>query len=270
MSRSSRDRRAGARGAAAPSPQRARPLRTILVLALGVGLGWLAATLVPDPLRPSADAVVESVPPVTVRIGAFRGSGGGVEVAPADGGADTLLIVYPGGLVRPHAYAWLGVALAPVGVRTLIPAMPLDLAVLARDRASTLIERERDGERLVVVAGHSLGGAMAASWLSRHPGDADALVLMGAYPAAGDDLSGTDLPTLVLAAEHDGLATLAEVEEGMTRLPARSGMEIVDGAVHAFFGRYGPQRGDGLPTVTRARAESEIAGSVEAFLASLR
>jgi hypothetical protein len=271
VSRPSRGRRKGSRGTAqAPAPQRARPLRTLLVLALGVGLGWLVATVVPGPLRPSADAMVESVPPVTVRIGAFRGSGGGVEVAPADGGADTLLILYPGGRVRPHAYTWLGVSLAPVGVRTLIPTMPLDLAVLGRDRADALIAQERDGERLVVVGGHSLGGAMAASWLARHPEGADALVLMGAYPAAGDDLSGLDLPTLVLAAEHDGLATLAEVEEGLGRLPSRSGMEIIDGAVHAFFGRYGPQRGDGLPTVTRARAESEIAGSVEAFLSSLR
>lgn len=233
-------------------------------------MGYGAAILIPGPLRPSADAAVRGVPAVQVRIGAYRDHGGGVEIAPADGGADVLLILYPGGLVRPHAYAWIGVALAPVGIRTLVPTMPLDLAVLGRDRADRLIDGKRDGEALVVVGGHSLGGAMAASWVARAPDRADGLILMGAYPAGGDDLSGTDLPTLVLAAEHDGLATLAEVEEGLARLPPSAGLEVVGGAVHAFFGRYGPQRGDGLPRVPRATAEAEIAGAVEAFLAGLR
>jgi pimeloyl-ACP methyl ester carboxylesterase len=245
-------------------------LRALLLLALGGGIGWIGGVLMPGPLRPSADAAVADVPPALVRIAAYDRAGGGVEVAPADGGADVLLVLYPGGLVRPHAYTWLGVTLAPVGVRTLIPAMPLDLAVLGRDRAGALIERARDDERHVVVAGHSLGGAMAAGWAARHPGAGDGLILMGAYPAGGTDLSDRDLPTLVLAAEHDGLATLPEVREGMARLPPRAGLEIVGGAVHAFFGRYGPQRGDGLPTVPRAVAEAEIAGAVEAFLASLR
>jgi len=247
-----------------------RTLRWTLALALAVAAGWLGSVLVPGPLRPSADAAFPGVPQTLVRIGAYRGNGGGVEVAPVDGGADVLLIVYPGGLVRPHAYTWIGVALAPVGVRTLVPAMPLDLAVLARDRAGALIRDRRDGEATVVIAGHSLGGAMAASWAARHEGSADGLVLMGAYPAPGDDLAGHDLATLVLAAEHDGLATLGEVREGMERLPGRAGIEIVGGAVHAFFGRYGPQRGDGLPTVPRSVAEAEIAGALEAFLASVR
>jgi pimeloyl-ACP methyl ester carboxylesterase len=254
----------------APARRRRPLLRWALLLVLAGAVGYGAALLIPGPLRPSADAAVAGVPAVQVRIGAYRDHGGGVEIAPADGGADVLLILYPGGLVRPHAYAWIGVALAPVGIRTLVPTMPLDLAVLGRDRAGRLIDGKRAGERLVVVGGHSLGGAMAAGWAARTPERADGLILMGAYPAAGDDLSDAALPTLVLAAEHDGLATLDEVREGLTRLPPSAGLEIVGGAVHAFFGRYGPQRGDGLPRVPRATAEAEIAGAIEAFLAGLR
>lgn len=247
-----------------------RVLRWSVLLLIAGAIGYGIATFVPGPLRPSTDAAVASVPAVQVRIGAYQDHGGGIEIAPADGGADLLLILYPGGLVRPHAYTWIGVALAPVGIRTLIPTMPLDLAVLGRDRASALIEHQRAGERHVVVAGHSLGGAMAASWLRRNPEAADGLILMGAYPAGGDDLSELTLPTLVLAAEYDGLATLDEVEDGLERLPPGTGVEVVGGAVHAFFGRYGPQRGDGLPTVERGAAEREIAGSIEAFLAGIR
>lgn len=247
-----------------------RALRAFLAVGLAFAFGVFVAPLWPEPLRPSADAVVEGVAPVSVRIAAYREAGGGVEVAPADGGADTLLILLPGGLVRPHAYTWLGVALAPIGVRTLIPATPLDLPVLAPGRVGVLLGELDRGERRVVVAGHSLGGHVASAWLAANPAGADALVLMGAFPGRGVDLAGADLPTLVLAAQHDGLATRSEVDAGLTRLPARAGVETIDGAVHAYFGRYGPQRGDGLPTVSRSRAEEEIAGAFEAFIVGLR
>lgn len=246
------------------------PLRTAALVALAFGAGWLTHVAWPAPLRPSADAAVAGVAPVSVRIARFDQAGGGIEVAPVDGGADTLLVVYTGARVRPHAYTWIGAALAPVGVRTLIPTFPLDLAVFDRDRASTLVRRMGQGEARVMLAGHSLGGAMAAAHLEAAPDTADALVLMGAYPGRGVDLSARDLPVLALAAERDGLATMQEVRDGMARLPGRAGIEVIDGAVHAFFGRYGMQRGDGTPTVPRAVAEAEIAGALEAFVGGMR
>jgi Predicted esterase len=179
------------------------------------------------------------------------------------------LVFYPGGLVRPHAYVWLGVALAPRGVRTVIPTMPFDLAVLGRDRAGGLIDAFGETGNRVVLAGHSLGGAMAAAFAVRNANRVDGLVLMGAYPAAGDDLSGFDFPTLVLAAEHDGLASLAEVQDGLARLPVDASLEVVPGAVHAFFGRYGPQRGDGNATVPRTIVERDLITRIVAFLASV-
>lgn len=262
--------RAKGSGSAARAPSGRRLLRGALAVALAFTLGWFVNIMWPDPLRPSADAVVPGVAPVSVRIAAYREVGGGVEVAPSDGNADTLLILIPGGSVRPHAYTWIGVALAPIGVRTIVPAMPLDLALLAPRRVDALLGRRLDGERRVVLAGHSLGGHVGAAWLEGRPDAVDALVLLGAYPGRNVDLSTLDLPTLVLAAEHDGLATRREIEAGLARLPGRAGVEVIDGAVHAFFGRYGTQRGDGLPTVPRARAENEIAGALEAFIVSLR
>lgn len=259
---------AGPRGSAGGTPR--AQLRSVLAVSLAFGLGWLVHIVWTVPLRPSADAVVPDVAPVSVRIAAYGDAGGGVEVAPADGGASTLLILIPGALVRPHAYTWLGVALAPIGVRTLIPAMPLDLAVLAPGRAGLLLERRREGERRTVLAGHSLGGRAASAWLAGQPDAVDALVLMAAYPGRNVDLSHADLPTLILAAENDGRAPRREIYAALPRLPGRTGIETIDGAVHAFFGRYGSRRGDGLPTVTRARAESEITGALEAFIVGLR
>ncbi|MDQ3459970.1 MAG: alpha/beta hydrolase [Deinococcota bacterium] len=255
-------------------PARRRPglkrvLPALLLLALGVALGFGYATLRRPALVPLQDAMVTGVAMNEVSVRYLDEAGGFIDIGPADAAADTLLILYPGGLVRPQAYTWLGVALVPLGVRTLIPRFALDLAVTAPGRASALLDiLAQDGvsfER-VVLGGHSLGGAMAARYAFRNPGRIDALVLMGAYSAEGDDLSATGLPVLVLAAERDGRATLAAVTAGLGRLPPGAELEVVAGAVHSFFGRYGPQAGDGLPAVSRDVAERLIREALARFV----
>ena len=89
---------------------------------------------------------------------------------------------------------------------------------------------------------------------------------MGAFSANSDDLSTLAIPVLSLAAEYDELATLDEVKASLVRLPKDTTLEIIEGAVHSFFGRYGPQRGDGIPRVSRNQAEIEIISALKAFI----
>ena len=44
------------------------------------------------------------------------------------------------------------------------------------------------------------------------------------------------------------------------------GALVLAGAVHGFFGRYGPQRLDGTPTATRAEAEAAIIARLTRFV----
>ena len=260
-----------------------RRLLTLLGLlalaALSFGVGRLYPVLVRPPLVVGQDAMIEGTAK-GVTGGAllsasypasYMDAAGGYLIVRPVGESRTLFIFYPGGLVRPQAYEWLGHALAPLGVTTVIPRFPFDLAVTAPNRAARLLEHLNAGgafER-VILGGHSLGGAMAVRFVKGHPESVDALVLMGAFGPASDDLSSVQLPTLVLAAQNDGLATLGEVREGMSRLPADAQFVEIEGAVHAFFGRYGPQRGDGLPTVSRGAAEADILAALTSFLKSL-
>ena len=39
--------------------------------------------------------------------------------------------------------------------------------------------------------------------------------------------------------------------------------------MHSFFGRYGPQAGDGVPTVPRSDAEEAITKALTEFFAGL-
>lgn len=245
-----------------PSPLR-RFLGWVLTLALGllIGVGWPvvvrpALVVNQDAAYPGAQAGARWVPDV----------GGYIDIQPVGTPAKVLLIYYPGGLVRPQAYQWLGTALAPLGVRTVIPAFPLDLAVTGVNRADGLTQALGQGQP-VYLAGHSLGGAMAAQYARQHADQLRGLILMGAYPAGNTDLKPLKLRVLSLLAERDGVAQPAEVQGGLERLPPDTRLTIIPGAVHSFFGRSGPQRGDGTPTVPRQSAEADIVAAVRGFMA---
>lgn len=260
----------------APPRRRRRPalpprvklwLTALLSLALGYLISLAQDAAVRPPLVLGQDAI--STPASRgARVTLERDPQSFINIQPARGEADTLLVLYPGGLVRPQAYEWLGRALAPQGVQTVIPVFPFDLAVTGAERAEGLIARFGEGKR-VILAGHSLGGAMAAQYSALRPERIDGLLLMAAYPAPNVDLREASFPVLSLLAEHDGVAQAADVRGGLDRLPPGTRLSVVPGAVHSFFGRYGPQRGDGMPTVSRADAEARIVREVERFVAGV-
>jgi hypothetical protein len=43
---------------------------------------------------------------------------------------------------------------------------------------------------------------------------------------------------------------------------------VVDGAVHAYFADYGPQPGDGVPTISHDEARSQISAVSTRFVGS--
>ena len=141
----------------------------LALVALGVGLGVAYMLLKPAPLVLHQNAVVTEVSGASYTSTFVDEAGGYLDVRPAERSAETLFIFYTGALVRPQAYEWLGVTLAPLGVRTLVPTMPLDLSILAPERANKLLDRGGDLPSRVVVGGHSLGGAMAARYALKPP-----------------------------------------------------------------------------------------------------
>lgn len=250
-----------------------RILGILVVLAIGFGVGWAWPIIVRPPLVVGQDAISSAATTkVQVKI---ENAGGRVLVArPPSGVAEqqTLVIIYPGGLVRPQAYEWLARREAALGRLAVIPEFSFDLAVLDSGRADALIAKYGAGRKVILI-GHSLGGAMAAQYLSDKAKQGQypvaGLILMAAYPADGIDLTGAKFAALSLRAENDMVAAEAKVEGGLKQLPKGTRLEVVDGAVHAFFGRYGPQAGDGVPTVTREAAQTQIGAYVDDFIAAL-
>ena len=57
------------------------------------------------------------------------------------------------------------------------------------------------------------------------------------------------------------------MEASRDDLPADTTYVVIDGAVHAFFGDYGEQSGDGTPGISRTDAQDQIVGATLDILA---
>lgn len=156
-------------------------------------------------------------------------------------------IFYPGGKVEYTAYEPLMIKLSSIGVFCVLLEMPLNLAVLDINAADGVREKYPDIERWY-IGGHSLGGAMAASYLSKHASDFEGLVLLGAYSTA--DLSSMELDVLCLHGTEDKVMDREKHDKYIVNLPNDFVEKEIEGGCHAFFGAYGAQDGDGDPTIT--------------------
>lgn len=173
------------------------------------------------------------------------------------------LIFYPGGKVEYTAYAPLMEKLAEKGVLCVILKMPFNLAVLDANAAEGVADDYPEVDHWA-VGGHSLGGAMAASYAAKHPGSADALVLLAAYSTS--DLTGTGMKVISIYGTEDGVMNAGSYEKYRGNLPADFSETVIDGGCHSYFGNYGLQKGDGEPFISREEQQDLTASTVAGLI----
>ena len=166
---------------------------------------------------------------------------------------DSAVIFYPGGKVEALAYIPLMESLAEEDVLTVLMPMPFNLAVLAKNAAEGIPEQFPEVENWY-MAGHSLGGSMAASFAAENTAWVDGLVLLAAYST--DPVA---LPVLSIYGSSDGVMNQEKYQRYRPNLPKLT-EQIIDGGNNAGFGFYGPQEGDGEATISR---EEQIARTAE-------
>ena len=151
-------------------------------------------------------------------------------------------------------------SLAEKGMLCILVEMPFRLAVFDMDAAEGIQEQYPEIENWY-IGGHSLGGAMAAAYLSENVDDYEGLVLLGSYSTA--NLSETDLAVLSVYGSEDGVLNREKYEECKVNLPVDFEEVVIDGGCHAYFGMYGVQKGDGTPGIGN---EEQIEMTAEAVL----
>lgn len=225
-------------------------------------LWWLIPSAATEP----ALTAMQSSPTVTVTETATQ-----IVMAPAGTASDVGVFFQPGARVDARAYAAVLSPLAERGHKVVIPKQPFGIAFLSLG-AFDAARGDHPPVTRWVVGGHSLGGIVSAmdaeSFAEAPNGGVVGVLFFASYPAS--DMTALNVPVLSISAANDGLATPAKIDAAKSLLPAETRYTVIDGAVHAQFGDYGPQSGDGQPAITHDDARLQISDASVAFVDSLR
>ena len=155
------------------------------------------------------------------------------------------IIFYPGGKVEYKAYAPLLRSLSDIGITCILAKVPFNLAVLNYNAANNK-QKLFPNITSWYIGGHSLGGAMAAKYLEKNYNKFKGLILLGAYSKS--NLSLTNLTTLSILASNDKVLNMNKYIKYKCNLPSLTEY-VIKGGIHSYFGDYGIQNGDGIPTL---------------------
>lgn len=173
---------------------------------------------------------------------------------------ETGILFYPGGKVDEIAYAPLASRLAECGYSVFLVHMPFHLAVFDSNAAEDIMEANPDLSHWIIM-GHSLGGAMAANYVSGHENEIEGLVLLAAYSTK--DLSQSDIKVLSMYGSNDGVLNMKKYQSNKKNLPKDMTEYIIDGGNHAGYGYYGAQNGDNVAEISQREQQEEV---VDLFL----
>ncbi len=234
-------------------------LAIVLLVVLATG-GWLWYAQ-PQLLLPEAGASLASTPGV-----ASSEVDGRLEWAPADDAYDIGLVVYPGGKVPAAAYGPLAQAIAGRGYLVVITPMPFNLAVFGISAADAVIAAHPEVGAWA-LAGHSLGGSMAAQYVSDHSDRVTGLAFWASYAAT--DLSGLDLRVVSVFGTLDAGAARMSGPEARAALPPDAVFVPIVGGNHEQMGWYTGQPNDPQAAIGRAEQQRQVAEATVAMLAAI-
>ena len=171
-------------------------------------------------------------------------------------GNDTALIFYPGAKIEYTSYLPLMSELANEGIDAYLVEMPFNLAFLGSDSADEIIKNSNYSH--YILAGHSLGGSMAAKYASSH--DVDGLVLLAAYPA--DEVK---IPVLSIYGSNDKILNMKSYNDSKALIKANFTEDIIDGGNHGQFANCGFLKGDGNASINSTVQQNRTVNDIIDF-----
>jgi Alpha/beta hydrolase family len=234
-------------------------LALLLVAFLAYARPFVAAPTATAALRPDNGVRIADRPSWYELI-PVREDPSGEKIKPTTG-----LMFTPGARIDSRAYAHVLRPLAEAGYLVVVLKEPFGFSLLDADHGTKVLDIHPEITTWV-VGGHSLGGTAAAT-LADQDERVKGLVLFASYPA--DNVVRSDLKAVSISGTADGFTTPDDIEASKGKLPPNTSYVVINGAVHSSFGDYGDQAGDGVATIDRAAAQSEITKATTTLLASV-
>ncbi|MEE3487537.1 MAG: alpha/beta hydrolase [Bulleidia sp.] len=172
-------------------------------------------------------------------------------------GEDRALIFYPGAKVDEEAYGWMMEQLAENGIDCYLVHMPLHFAIFGKNKAQDIMEAHPEYEHWV-MAGHSLGGAMAASFAGSHADEVDGLVLLASYSTVPLE----NMKVLSVYGSLDGVLNRESYAKYRENLPNDFTELAIEGGNHAGFAYYGDQKGDNPAEISKKEQQEQTVQAV--------
>ena len=168
---------------------------------------------------------------------------------------DTAMIFYPGAKVEYFAYLPLLEKIKESSnITCILIKMPFNMAIFNAKAAGDIIDEFPDIKKWY-IAGHSMGGAMASDYASKHQDKIKGLILFGAYIYGNYPVENS---LTIYGSFNTSVAEKIDYTENIV---------VIEGGNHAQFGNYGKQKGDLDATISSEEQQSIAAEAIREFLA---
>lgn len=172
------------------------------------------------------------------------------------------IIFYPGGLVDHLAYAPLLAELEDRGIAAIMLKTKTGLPMFESGIAEG-VKDEYPEVQTWYIAGHSMGGIAAASFLAEHPEDFCGLILLASYSTK--DISDLATKALLIYGTEDGEMNREMYEENKVLLPNYEEY-IIKGGCHSYFADYGLQGEETKPSISPEKQWKLTADRIKKFI----
>ena len=167
---------------------------------------------------------------------------------------DTAIIFYPGAKVEYFAYLPILEKIKESSdITCILVKMPFNMAIFDANAAEDIIVQYPDIKNWY-IAGHSMGGAMASDYASKHQDKVKGLILLGAY-IYGD--YPVENALTIYGSFNTSVAEKINYTENIV---------VIEGGNHAQFGNYGKQKGDLDATISREEQQDIAVEAIKEFL----
>ncbi len=198
----------------------------------------------------------------------FLESHDGVEITrTADGyffdgpGTETAMVFFPGARIDEGAYSRLMFELALNDVDCFLLKVPLHLSLFGKEKPNKIMQEYEYDHWF--VGGHSLGGAVAASFGAAHPKAVEGVVGIGSYPP---DPMSAPVRLIMIYGSRDMVMDRNMFIRNQSNCPPQSREYVIEGGNHSGFAYYGDQRGDGEASITPEEQQDETVGQILEFI----